>query len=109
METYTLEFISSIYLKLTVAFAFFQEIGRMIFELFADVVPKTCKSFREFCTGEYQRDGVPLGYKGAIFHCVIRLHDSGWRFRKCMYQEPAITFCTMYCLLCTQPYRWITC
>ena len=74
METYTFELISSIYeyLKLTVAFTFFQEIGRMIFELFADVVPKTCENFREFCTGEYRRDGVPLGYKGAIFHRVIK-------------------------------------
>ena len=67
-----MEFISPIYLKLIVAFAFFQEIGRMIFELFADVVPKTCENFREFCTGEYRRDGVPLGYKGAIFHRVIK-------------------------------------
>ncbi|PSN30053.1 Peptidyl-prolyl cis-trans isomerase H [Blattella germanica] len=48
------------------------EIGRMILELFADVVPKTCENFREFCTGEYRRDGVPLGYKGAIFHRVIK-------------------------------------
>nr|CAD7464585.1 unnamed protein product [Timema tahoe] len=48
------------------------EIGRMIMELFADVVPKTCENFREFCTGEYRRDGVPLGYKGATFHRVIK-------------------------------------
>lgn len=51
---------------------YFQEIGRMIFELFADVVPKTSENFREFCTGEYRRDGVPLGYKGATFHRVIK-------------------------------------
>jgi peptidyl-prolyl isomerase H (cyclophilin H) len=44
----------------------------MILELFADVVPKTCENFREFCTGEYRRHGVPLGYKGAIFHRVIK-------------------------------------
>lgn len=44
----------------------------MIFELFADVVPKTSENFREFCTGEYRRDGVPLGFKGAIFHRVIK-------------------------------------
>nr|CAD7400659.1 unnamed protein product [Timema cristinae] len=44
----------------------------MIMELFADVVPKTCENFREFCTGEYRRDGVPLGYKGATFHRVIK-------------------------------------
>lgn len=51
---------------------FLQEIGRMIFELFADVIPKTSENFREFCTGEYRRDGVPLGFKGAIFHRVIK-------------------------------------
>lgn len=44
----------------------------MIFELFADVVPKTSENFREFCTGEYRRDGVPLGFKGATFHRVIK-------------------------------------
>lgn len=44
----------------------------MIFELFADAVPKTSENFREFCTGEYRRDGVPLGYKGATFHRVIK-------------------------------------
>lgn len=44
----------------------------MIFELFADTVPKTAENFRQFCTGEYQPDGVPLGYKGASFHRVIK-------------------------------------
>lgn len=44
----------------------------MIFELFADVVPKTSENFRQFCTGEYKKDGVPLGFKGAIFHRVIK-------------------------------------
>ena len=72
MKTYTLSSYPLSVLQLTVAFVFFQEIGRMIFELFADVVPKTCENFREFCTGEYRRDGVPLGYKGAIFHRVIK-------------------------------------
>ena len=41
-------------------------------ELFADVVPKTAENFRQFCTGEYRKDGVPLGYKGASFHRVIK-------------------------------------
>lgn len=50
----------------------FQEIGRMIMELFADVVPKTSENFRQFCTGEYKKDGVPLGFKGATFHRVIK-------------------------------------
>ena len=41
-------------------------------ELFADVVPKTAENFRQFCTGEYRKDGVPLGYKGSNFHRVIK-------------------------------------
>uniref|UniRef100_A0A1I8F892 peptidylprolyl isomerase n=1 Tax=Macrostomum lignano TaxID=282301 RepID=A0A1I8F892_9PLAT len=49
-----------------------QEIGRMQFELFADVVPKTAENFRQFCTGEFCKDGVPLGYKGSAFHRVIK-------------------------------------
>lgn len=51
---------------------FFKEIGRMIFELFADTVPRTAENFRQFCTGEYRPDGVPIGYKGASFHRVIK-------------------------------------
>ena len=46
--------------------------GRIIIELFAQTVPKTAENFRQFCTGEYRRDGIPLGYKGAIFHRVIK-------------------------------------
>lgn len=44
----------------------------MIMELFADVVPKTAENFRQFCTGELKRDGLPIGYKGATFHRVIK-------------------------------------
>ncbi|KAI8037318.1 hypothetical protein M5D96_010069 [Drosophila gunungcola] len=44
----------------------------MIFELFADTVPRTAENFRQFCTGEYRPDGVPIGYKGASFHRVIK-------------------------------------
>ena len=50
----------------------FQEIGRIIFELFADVVPKTAENFRQFCTGELRKDGVPFGFKGANFHRIIK-------------------------------------
>uniref|UniRef100_A0A452IV20 Peptidyl-prolyl cis-trans isomerase n=3 Tax=Durocryptodira TaxID=1579337 RepID=A0A452IV20_9SAUR len=49
-----------------------QEIGRMKVELFADVVPKTAENFRQFCTGEFRKDGVPIGYKGSTFHRVIK-------------------------------------
>ncbi|OPJ77651.1 hypothetical protein AV530_008359 [Patagioenas fasciata monilis] len=44
----------------------------MKIELFADVVPKTAENFRQFCTGEFRKDGVPIGYKGSTFHRVIK-------------------------------------
>ncbi|CAD5114840.1 DgyrCDS3876 [Dimorphilus gyrociliatus] len=47
-------------------------IGRIKFELFANVVPKTAENFRQLCTGEYKRDGVPQGYKNCQFHRVIK-------------------------------------
>ena len=49
-----------------------QEIGRMKMELFADIVPKTAENFRQFCTGEHRKDGIPQGYKNATFHRVIK-------------------------------------
>ncbi|XP_033764277.1 peptidyl-prolyl cis-trans isomerase H-like [Pecten maximus] len=48
------------------------EVGRIKFELFADAVPRTAENFRQLCTGEYRRDGVPIGYKGCIFHRIIK-------------------------------------
>ncbi|KAI9203144.1 cyclophilin-like domain-containing protein [Polychytrium aggregatum] len=49
-----------------------QPAGRLKMELFNDVVPKTCENFRQLCTGEYKRNGVPQGYKGCQFHRVIK-------------------------------------
>lgn len=41
-------------------------------ELYADIVPKTSENFRQFCTGEHKRDGIPFGYKGCCFHRIIK-------------------------------------
>eukprot|EP01112_Ceratiomyxa_fruticulosa_P020173 TRINITY_DN67_c0_g2_i7.p1 TRINITY_DN67_c0_g2~~TRINITY_DN67_c0_g2_i7.p1 ORF type:complete len:173 (+),score=48.89 TRINITY_DN67_c0_g2_i7:120-638(+) len=47
--------------------------GRIIFELRADVVPKTAENFRALCTGErgVGKSGKPLHFKGAVFHRII--------------------------------------
>ena len=49
-----------------------QSTGRIKMELFADVAPKCAENFRQFCTGEFMKNGIPIGYKGCSFHRVIR-------------------------------------
>eukprot|EP01029_Cantina_marsupialis_P008001 TRINITY_DN191_c0_g1_i1.p1 TRINITY_DN191_c0_g1~~TRINITY_DN191_c0_g1_i1.p1 ORF type:complete len:171 (+),score=32.63 TRINITY_DN191_c0_g1_i1:45-557(+) len=47
-------------------------VGRIKIELFADTCPKTCENFRQFCTGEFKKNGLPIGYKGCKIHRIIK-------------------------------------
>ena len=50
--------------------------GRIVFELYNDIVPKTAENFLKLCEGNAgmakTKPDVPLSYKGSIFHRVIK-------------------------------------
>uniref|UniRef100_A0A2K6N9Y4 Peptidyl-prolyl cis-trans isomerase D n=1 Tax=Rhinopithecus roxellana TaxID=61622 RepID=A0A2K6N9Y4_RHIRO len=52
-----------------------ERVGRIVLELFADIVPKTAENFRALCTGEKgigPTTGKPLHFKGCLFHRIIK-------------------------------------
>lgn len=50
--------------------------GKIVFELFNDIVPKTSENFIKLCQGtqgfSHTEPTIPLSYKGSIFHRVIK-------------------------------------
>ncbi|XP_022661154.1 peptidyl-prolyl cis-trans isomerase G-like isoform X2 [Varroa destructor] len=52
-----------------------RDAGRIVFELFCDIAPRTCENFRALCTGEKgigKMTKKPLHYEGVKFHRVIK-------------------------------------
>jgi peptidylprolyl isomerase len=47
--------------------------GRVIFELYKNIVPLTAENFRALCTGQkgVGKSGKILHYKGSVFHRII--------------------------------------
>lgn len=52
------------------------KVGRIVMQLFDDVVPKTCANFAALCKGDHgmckSDPEIPLCYKDSIFHRVIQ-------------------------------------
>ncbi|KAK6293322.1 hypothetical protein J4Q44_G00368230 [Coregonus suidteri] len=52
-----------------------EPVGRIVYQLFSDVCPKTSKNFLSLCTGERgtgKSTGKKLCFKGSTFHRVVK-------------------------------------
>jgi hypothetical protein len=54
-----------------------QPLGRIIFELFRDITPRTVENFRSLCTGERGKIGLGMNanklcYKESEFHRIVK-------------------------------------
>jgi cyclophilin family peptidyl-prolyl cis-trans isomerase len=55
--------------------------GRLIIELFSEIVPKTCENVKRLCSGESgvsehnELERYNLHYKGHLFHRIV---PNGW-------------------------------
>uniref|UniRef100_A0A3Q2Z1E5 Peptidyl-prolyl cis-trans isomerase n=1 Tax=Hippocampus comes TaxID=109280 RepID=A0A3Q2Z1E5_HIPCM len=61
--------------RLTSLHSFCFAVGRIVFQLFSDICPKTSKNFLCLCTGEKgagKITGKKLCYKGSTFHRVVK-------------------------------------
>lgn len=55
-----------------------KKLGRIVIELFKNILPKTCENFRLLCTGEKGRSSetaTKLHYKGSVLHRIV---SQGW-------------------------------
>lgn len=54
-----------------------ENIGRLLFEMFSDLLPKTCTNFLQLCTGEKGKtpSGTALTYKNNPVHRIVK---GGW-------------------------------
>lgn len=48
--------------------------GKIVMELYKNIVPRTAENFRQLCTGECKKTakGRPFSYRGTIFHRIIQ-------------------------------------